>query len=65
MQAKDFILRNSTFLRANSRIVKPLLDGGEQFNLNDGSFIECDKWGNRQGFAPNGWCIASGTVRKV
>ncbi len=54
MQAKDFILSHSNFLRANSRIVKPLRDGGEQYNLNDGSFVECDKWGNRQGFAPNG-----------
>lgn len=64
MQAKDFIEAHSNFLRANSRIVKPLSDGGEQFNLNDGSFIECDKWGNRMGFAPNGWHVASATLRK-
>ncbi|WP_454734464.1 hypothetical protein [Cupriavidus pauculus] len=65
MQAKDFLLKSSTFLRVNSRSVRPLQDGGEQFNPNDASIIECDKWGNRKGFAPNGWNIASGTVRPV
>lgn len=64
MQAKAFILRSTTYLRANARSVKALSNGAEQFNLIDGSFIVCDRWGNRSGFARNGWHIASATVRE-